>query len=367
VTGWIAPGLWFGSLLCKESAMLLPIALAFIPLRPREGQSQSRSRWVMFAPFAVAAAVYLVLRRAALGMWIGGYGADRLSPSPRTLAGTMRHVAYLLVPPLEMIDRGSWIAVAAGVAALLLLVALARYARPLWNTPLVRVGAAWIVVTILPIAALPVSLVTTFNDRLLYLPGIGMACVLAGVLSCIGGRVLLTIGGTAALVLCVWTATIAHRWQIAGALSENSIRQLAASLTGDEQEIYLASVPDSYGGAYMLRSAIPEALQLTGLQHVPRVIVLTRYFVQCPDRLAVTLAVDRMRTGATHVSVRGRDSAPTLLLEDLPPSAGIHRAMLPRLGTDAFDRYLSVEADVPRNSRVLLVGPTRILDEWPPH
>src|SRR5204862_452221 len=76
----------------------------------------------------------------------------------------------------------------------------------------------------------------------------------------------LMIAGTTAAILCgAWTTVFAHRWHLAGTLSQDLIRQLAVRLSAGAREngtpLYLAAVLDSYGGAYMLRTALAVARQ----------------------------------------------------------------------------------------------------------
>jgi len=347
VLAWCAALSWFGSLLCKESALLLPFAL--FAAWPVSRQSDARSRWTVMVPFAVALAIYLALRRSALGMWVGGYGADQLRMSPLSLVRAVRHVAYLVLPPIEAADGASWIAMLAGGGALLALAGLAWATRPSWNTPLLRVGAAWILATIVPVAAFPVSLATTFNDRLLYLPGIGMACVLAVALSRVRARALVAIGGAATLMFSVWTATLAHDWHVAGMLSDRLIRQLAGAVSSmpspPDGALYLAAVPDSHHGAYMLRTAIPEALHLAGVQRPPRIVVLSRYFVERPERFPL----EARWVDETHLRIGSRDGSPAVLPDGTPPSAGT-------AGHDRYGRYISLDFELPRHSRGHVLG-----------
>jgi hypothetical protein len=353
VSAWSAALLWFCSLLSKESAVLLPLALFVMP--PASRPSDARWRWTVLVPFAVTLAIYLVLRRSALGMWVGGYGVDQFRTSPLSLVRAVRHVAYLVLPPIEAADGGSWMAMLAGGGALLALMVLAWATRPFWNTPVLRVGLGWMIVTIVPIAAFPVSLATTFNDRLLYLPGVGMACVLAAALSRIRVRPLVAMGVAATLTSCAWTATLAHHWHVAGMLSEQLIQQLAAAVSSlpsaPDDTIHLAAVPDSHHGAYMLRTAIPEALHVAGLRRLPRIVVLTRYFVERPETSPVT----GQWTDDTHLRIASRDGRPALLLDHTPASVGT-------TGADRYGRCISVDYELSRNSRgrVLFIAPDAV-------
>jgi hypothetical protein len=209
---------------------------------------------------------------------------------------------------------------------------------------------------------LPVSLATTFNDRLLYLPGIGMACLLTAVFATLPMRRLVVVGTMTAVVCVVWTTVFAHRWHVAGAVSHDLIRQLAVRVsTGLENvpAVHLAAVPDSYGGAYMLRTGIPEALQVAGLRTVPRVVVLTRYFLEDPD----AAPIEALASEPQRLDLRGCRAAPELLVDPEPALPVLHRS--PPVSTDRYGRYARVEFANPPGAVVLLGTPRAWLDVLP--
>ena len=358
--GWLAAPaalVWFASLLSKESAILLPLALW--PIAPKAG----RTRWEALTPFAVVLVLYLALRHGALGAWVGGYGVDALRPSAGALLRAVRQTAYLMLPPIEVADRSPWLAAATGAAALAMLAWLAFRTGRVWRTPLVLVGAAWIVSAIVPVAALPVSLAATFNDRLLYFPGIGMACLLTAAFATVPARRLVIAGTTAAILCGGWTAVFAHRWHVAGALSQDLVRQLATRVSAGHREsrdpLYLAAVPDSYGGAYMLRTAIPAALQLAGVKQVPRVVVLTRYFLENPE----AAPVEARRTEPERLRLSGCRGRPEIFIDGEPSLPILQRS--PALSADRYGRVSIVEFSLPAGTVPLIATPRGWLDVVP--
>ena len=98
----LAPGLVaFGlALCCKESAAILPAWIGMIVFLVGRGSRTDRTRAAarMSVRFALVLAVYVVVRRYAIGRWIGGYGWDvpSVAPSPNgLLVWTWRWLAPL--------------------------------------------------------------------------------------------------------------------------------------------------------------------------------------------------------------------------------------------------------------------------------
>jgi hypothetical protein len=366
----VAAALWFVSLLAKESALLLPAALWALP------HPAPRTRRALAIPFGVAFAAYLALRRTALGMWVGGYGADQMGPSPLALLRAVRHVAYLLLPPIAAADDSVWIARLAAVVMVALLALLAWQAFAARRDPLVRFGAAWIAVTVLPVAALPVSLATTFNDRLLYLPGVGMACLLAGLLPRLASRALLLVTLPLALLFGADTVRTTHHWRVASDMSDTLIRGLVTEVEATwpapavtppaERTLYLSAVPDSYRGAYVLRTSIADALRFSGLEVVPKIVVLSRYFVDDESVMTVTSSRKAEFPGkrdpsdepVNDVAVQSCGDRPALLADPSSmPFATFGPAGMP---IDRYGRFLRRDAPVPDDARVLLLTPRGI-------
>lgn len=357
---WVPPAagaavLWGLSLLAKESTLALPLAL--LAWRgPDAARTSIRQRARLLVPFAIVGVVYLGVRRFALGAFVGGYGEAAVVPSLASFGRALRHVAYLVVPPLEGFDaileqRVGGAAVAAFVLGVVVL--LWRVAWMARGSAAVSCGAWWLAGALLPVFMLPISLTTTFNDRLLYLPGIGLALVLAGVLAR-ASRAWVAGLAVLACLSAVATHRTAMRWQIAGEATASLARQLAAQLgtVPAGTDVVLAAVPDSFRGAYMLRNGVAEALAYHASPARQPLQVASVYFVNRFDETPVRaeMASDgRLRLAG----VEGRRA--------VLPTAVVSEADLVVEGPpDRFGRYASMEVAVPAESVVFVVTPAGV-------
>jgi hypothetical protein len=91
--------------------------------------------------------------------------------------------------------------------------------------------------------------------------------------------------------------------------------------------IYLAAVPESIGGAYMLRNGIREALQVLGAERPGRVAVLSWYFVDPDAPAAVPVRAARARdlvrltsAGPEPQVIVGTPDAAGLAVHDAAPT-----------------------------------------------
>jgi hypothetical protein len=300
---------WWLALLSKESALLVPIVhltllawsragTAPVPTEPcgrvrgteppRDGLEDSsaarpRPPWRWLLPFAVSMPVYVLCRRAVVGSWIGGYGAGVFAVGTGGASAAAKHAAYQLLPPLEWLEPAMRAGRLAWLAATLVLVVIVCLGLVVWRLRrdgAARVGLALAAAGGLPALTLPVSLTTTFNDRLLYLPALGVALIGAALCSRIR-RERLVAGGAAVLALLfVWSWSLSTRWATAGTISDRTLAALAGALERETaSRVYLAAVPDSMGGAYLLRNGVREAMQVFGTAGPDRVATLALYFI----------------------------------------------------------------------------------------
>jgi hypothetical protein len=225
----------------------------------------------------------LLLRRLAIGAFIGGYGTGAFTPGPGTIASALKYLAYQIVPPLEPLNaplRSPLVVGLVGVAAVIL-AGVVLWCAWRWRvTAVSRVGTAWLVAGVVPVITLPVSLSTTFNDRLLYFPAFGVALIAAAGLARLRPRSLVLVGVLIGVVCLPWSWVLSERWATAGRFTRESLVELARVMTAQPTgRVYLASVPDSLGGAYMLRSGIPQALNVFDVPDPGRVVPLGWYFI----------------------------------------------------------------------------------------
>lgn len=347
---------WATALLSKESALLLPLALAAWPSRdgqpaattPRAFLREVAARVATLWPFAAGGAAYFVLRRAATGAFVGGYAGQPLAFGADT---AIKHLAYPAIPPIEVLNR--WLldprafllaTALVGLGTLGLWAAIAATRRH----AAVAFGAAWWLVAALPVLTLQPSLTTTFNDRLLYLSGMGFAWIVAGWWAA-GGRRLRAAVALALALVTAQTVALAWRWPVAGDLTARLVRDIAAASREVDTSLPLLVVaaPDSYGGAYALRNGLDYALQREGIAHPARALVVSHYLMESAGRMPVEVTVEAPDT----VWVRGRDGRAEVMI------AGAERpSVVTRAGSATNDRY-GRHADV----RLTLHAPALVL------
>lgn len=284
---------WGASLLSKETAALLPVVL----LAATGGPWRARL-WGLW-PFGLVGGAAILLRRSVIGEWVGGSGAA-VGVGQAIINGAKLAV-YGLVPPLEALNRallepGPYRLTLLATAVLCSALGWAAWQRR--DRPAVRVGILWVAATVLPLAAAGVapSLSSSMNDRLLYLPGVGVAFVLAGLLERRRGFARLALA--ILLATAAWTWREAEQWRVGGQHTAAVVAALRDQLEGfGPCRVLVAAVPDNYRGAYMLRNGTVAALRMAGLdgRQAARVHVLSHYWLE--DRASgppsVTLTGDR--------------------------------------------------------------------------
>ena len=350
--GSLAAAAYLLALWSKEGALLIPVAGAmFIASDPKR-----RAIRPILIPCGVAAVAYLAGRRLALGGFIGGYGAESHLQPVRAVLGLLKHLVYPVLPPLEWAEGlagGSpgraLLAGGVGAAAIGLGAALAAVGR----SRLVLLGSLTWLAASLPTAPLPVSLTVTFNDRFLYLPGIGIALGMAGWGAAGSPRVrtLLTAALVAATVaMTVQTVNIGARWQAAGEMTLDLGRRLAAQLP-PKGAAYLAASPDSIGGAYVLRAHAADAVAVVAGIPRPDLREVGSYFVD-PSQPVMPLEV--RLPSKDRLELRSLADAPRLLL-----SPG-HPPVVETSGSDRYGRVRRATVGIDPRWPVLTAEPNRV-------
>jgi len=284
---------WLAAVMSKEAALLVPLAFPFLNTGGSRAMSGRRRESVLPAlPFALVLGMYLFARRATLGHWVGGYGIPRLEL--RVASSVFRYLAYTVVPPLEFLRRENSPLVLTLVGVVLGLLVLGLLAA-VWRRrgdAAVRFGVAWALAAMAPVLLFPVSLATSFNDRLLYLASIGIALALPALLSGLRRNAALVVAPVAALFLAQ-TVVGVERWSVAGELAARLTKQLAriVATSASAGPLYLVAVPDSYRGAYVLRNGVAEGVALAGGVGVDRLRPLTLYLLDGRDRMPVSAQI----------------------------------------------------------------------------
>jgi protein O-mannosyl-transferase len=216
-TGYYALSLaaFLASALCKEPALTLPAVLFAYDLIFRKGLAYRLREIAVYIPYAVIALVYMVVRWHALGGFYKG-------TSPASHGGLMDalnaftlfsgYMAKLLFPvnlnadymfrPASSVLDPKWLASFVFVAVLAATAWAARKNRP------AMMGAALMVVPLLPVLYLPALGVSAFADRYLYLPSAGYTVILASMFAS-AGRGPGKTAAAAAVLLLVTTASYA--------------------------------------------------------------------------------------------------------------------------------------------------------------
>lgn len=246
----------------KETAVAAPVLALLIAIRRRP---QWQAALVPIATLVVAAA-YATWRVATAPA-----GAGPIVPS-RYAAKQMISVAFSsLAVPITSGEIASHPAL--GIAAALLIIGLVagavlRAAGNRAEFPAALRGAAWALVAILPVNALFFVDHNLQGSRYLYLPACGWAMLVAALATAlpIGRRV---VAGTAAMVAVVGIADIHLHlvdWQIAARTRDVVLAAARAALDAQPcRPVAFAEIPDSSGGAYVLRNGFVEAMTLSGV------------------------------------------------------------------------------------------------------
>jgi len=251
--------------LTKESTFVLPLlALLLLFMRSRlEPEAIRRVVWLGPVAMLLAQLAVLAVRSQVLG-GVGGYGEYPWTPL-RAGAVTLTYVLASTTPPqLELILYPAFLLVPVlviGLAAwaFLRLVRTRERSRAL----VALVGAAWFFVSLLPVVNLAVDLNTANGERLLFLPSVGLALIVAALVPCSWGPRRAAVLGIFAILGLVSAAQSSYNWVVAGRMAERMVRQ-ATDLGPPSGELVLLSSPDNYRTAHVLIGGLPAALERAG-------------------------------------------------------------------------------------------------------
>jgi hypothetical protein len=243
-------------LLSKEMAITVPaVIVGFEILAP----NLRPARLLKTIPYWLVLAGYFVVRRLALGTFVGGYDDSLLFiANVKEFALNWLHAVRMFLIPINKELLGShnlltktWEALIA-VAAVL---GVIRFAcKPESRRPMLF-AIGWLVCSLLPVYKLFAIADDLQGSRLAYLATVPLSMLLAYAL-CATRRVYLPIAfcSVAAVILFINNMP----WRQAG-LEANAIRaslqQIYTPETGDPQTL-LIGMPDHYKGAYIARNAI---------------------------------------------------------------------------------------------------------------
>jgi protein O-mannosyl-transferase len=271
------------ALLSKESAASLPLIVFALSLyfeamiRPgKEAFLRALKTGAVFFPLLF---IFILVRRAALGAWLGGYGAGQhLNFSPgwirdRFLQASLRAVAPAFPPELSNIllkplKSPVFILLALICASLFILLVLRRRrledraARNEQNGLALLLIASFIL-SLLPVINLRLSLFDTQGERFLYWPSAFVA-ILISYLSLIllrGRRWWFLLS----LCLIIFYSLSLYRtnrlWREAAEVSRDISRELARGGAGG-QSLIVINAPDNLRGVPVFHNGLEESLRV---------------------------------------------------------------------------------------------------------
>ncbi len=244
------------AMLTKEIAVVLPVLTALL-IWTRSGERDWRPLVAM-----LAAVIAVLIAHVIVVSGVGGYGP---SFTVKRAAGSLVSftVAALSAPQLSLL-RHPW----------LLAVPVALFGLVGWGVwrvwrvdartrALVLAGAAWFVVSLLPVLNEPLNLNTRNGDRLLLLPSVGIALGAGVLLARIRGRGLAVVAGAVAALAAVSCVANAFDWRTAGVESRRLLADIDR-LAPRRASLVALSVPTDYRAAHLYPDALDIALQETG-------------------------------------------------------------------------------------------------------
>lgn len=340
--------LWTASLLSKESTALMPVALLAVrALTSRQGTPPRWRPWVI--SFGVAGILTVLVRRVVVGEWIGGYRGQDALPGLQGVVIAAKHLAYSFVPAIEQLaDPLRSVSVNAVVTAVMaaFVAAIGATAWRLSAQPGMRAGIAWFAAAVVPVLTFAPSLSSPLNDRLMYLPGVAIALGVSAIdLAARRSRRRAVV--VVVLCMAVLTALRAGNWPRAGAMTRSWLTSLGrlTSSAPASCRIYIAGGPDSFRGAYMLRSGWDWGLAHVGKRpDEGRVQPLALYYLAEPSVVPIAVTFEPPAT----VTVASAGRHPAVLPLAIPSIPGVSLLdIVP--GVDRFGRVhrLVVRIDAP--------------------
>jgi len=212
----------------KEAGFLLPPLLLAHDVVLAGG----RRSWRVYASQVLPLAALLGVRVALVGVGANFSGVSPgLSLAPELV---LRYLAVIVVPPLHRVaylfapPELISLRFAGSLAGCALLALLALRCR----NRLVPFGGVWFLLFLLPAVAVAVRYKLPMADRHAYLPAIGIAILLSGVLPAAAGRVWLLVPACLAALYAGLTVVAVPVWKDNGTLFSRMVRDEPRAETG---------------------------------------------------------------------------------------------------------------------------------------
>jgi hypothetical protein len=247
----VAAALAAGAALLKEVAFVLPVLAFLLAWTAPSVVAPERRRRLAAAAAITIAQLGVLVARTSIVHGVGGYSEYPWRPARLLLVAASYVLAAVSPPQLELTRHPVLL-----LFPLLALGFLAWRIRGLRRAGdprlrLVLVGGAWFVVSLGPAINIAIDLNNASGERLLFLPSVGLALVLAGILD-FAPRTPVVIAGVAAAALCLWAAS---DWLTAGQIAGRVVRQ-AVALGPQGGELVLLTEPETYRTALVFPAAI---------------------------------------------------------------------------------------------------------------
>lgn len=261
------------ALLAKEAAICLPLVM--LSCSTRDGERRRRALLPVLLCFLLLAC-YLLVRRAALGALIGGYGASQHLNFTHgvLLSQLLRSFLRALFPALALRSMTflesrllSPILILTGVVVVLLLaVYLSRAQRRTRlmervrrNALLWRLALAF-VCALLPAINLRINVFDTQGERYLYFPSVFSSIALALILhKLVRGRVWRAVFLAGLLIFYAVSLWQTNRiWREAARISRRVAEETVRLSTG--REALVLNLPDNLRGVHLYRNGFEQAV-----------------------------------------------------------------------------------------------------------
>ena len=314
------------ALLAKESAICLPFLIVVV------GVYRSRGKKVVleFGVFALVLLVFILVRAAALGAVVGGYGAAQHLNfgagwiRDRVLEAFIRSAlpalpyswSSFLHKPLQ---SPIFFVVVTGFCALLasaFIIRARQYHRAQKRTQngFVILLLVLFLLSLLPAINLRLGLYESLGERFLYLPTV-FACLLMSYVATVLVRnpkiwlavVIVVLG------FYSWRLHATNQlWRQASSLTKSLAEGLAVSAS--TSQLTIINAPDNLRGVPVFHNGLPEALRL-----FPRVRTFAEVDINAFQRLQSATDVNQIETAGGSVSIEATDQRDTF---DRPASVG---------------------------------------------
>jgi len=210
-------GLFFlMGLLCKEQAIMLPfVLLIFEMVKGRKDGTSIKAKLLPLLPFALATAIYLVLRIHALSTVVGGYRiTDGLwGRILQNIYVIPKYAMIILFPlrlnafyslPHDYLAKAAWL-------VLLWIVIIATFLVIDKERAATKFGLLWLAINFVPISNIVPIPSAPIAERYLYLPAIGLWLIAADQAYRLYGRFAFKrtlIASGAAIIICLAVITV---------------------------------------------------------------------------------------------------------------------------------------------------------------